>query len=332
MGDSEPRSSEDGQTGGAVKQSRLAAGLALAVALGATGGMSTGCDRLTETTEAPVAEPPAAEPAQAQPPEKAAPVKQPEPPSLTEWVVSPGNDQPEGEPGHRLQQTATGIEVCYVPAGTFTMGSADDDRDAFDDERPAHKRRVDAFWIGRTEVTVGQWRSVMGSVPGKWNDQGDDHPVVEVTWHEAVDFCQRLGLALPTEAQWEYAARGPESRRYPWGHEWDPGKCCNHGNAGPGGQTFPVGSLPEDRSWCGAMDMAGNVFEWCTDWYDEDAHVRYARGDLAPASVGRYRAVRGASWLNGDPKNFRAASRNYLREPQNRFASQGFRCTRRAEQ
>ena len=91
------------------------------------------------------------------------------------------------------------------------------------DELPVHEVELDGFWIGRTEVTVTQWRRVMKKVPD-FNDRGDDHPVVNVTWNDCREFCRRAGLALPTEAQWEYAARGPRSLRFPWGEQWEEGR------------------------------------------------------------------------------------------------------------
>jgi len=99
------------------------------------------------------------------------------------------------------------------------------------------------------------------------NEQGDDRPVVNVSRVDCLGFCGKLGVSLPTEAQWEFAARGPEGRAYPWGDDWDAAKCCNADNLGPGGSTFPSGTLAQDASFCGALDLAGNVREWCGDFY-----------------------------------------------------------------
>ena len=242
------------------------------------------------------------------------------------WVVSPENDKAESEAGYRVLHEATGIELVYVPGGTFMMGSADDDPDACDEEKPRHEHPVDAFWIGRTEVTVRQWGSVTGPVP-EGNDQGDDHPVAFVSWDDCQEFCGKLGLALPTEAQWEYAARGPQNRVYPWGDEWDEKECCSSDNQGPGGSTFPVGSFPQGASWCGALDMTGNVSEWCMDWYDEDACKSYATGDLTPPSRGSHRVLRGGSWVSHDSWFFRCPCR-YFGIPSYRGSLVGFRCAR----
>jgi len=254
------------------------------------------------------------------------------------WVVSPRNEKAEGEAGYRILHEETGIELVYVPGGTFMMGSADDDPDASSSEKPQHAHPVDAFWIGRTEVTVGQWRSVMGSVPGqyadspyhaKYNDQGDDHPVVMVTWEDCQEFCHKLGLELPTEAQWEYAARGPENRVYPWGNKWDKAKCCNGQDRGPDDRTSPVGSFPQGASWCGALDMAGNVLEWCADWY-EHVYKSYAQGDFTPPSTGAFRVLRGGDWFSSNPRDYRCAYRDHYISGEiiDRASNVGFRCAR----
>ena len=243
------------------------------------------------------------------------------------WVVSPENDKAEGEAGYRILHEETGIELLYVPGGTFMMGSADDDLDARADEIPQHEHPVEAFWIGRTGVTVGQWRSVMGSVPGMFNDQGDNHPVVEVGWGDTQEFCDKAGLRLPTEPEWEYAARGPENPKYSWGDDCDKTKCCNGGNRGPGDRTFPVGSFPEGASWCGALDMSGNVWEWCADCHDPDAYRSYAKGDLAPPSTGLRKVLRGGTWFYVDPRYVRCAFRGGS-APSYRDLNVGFRCAR----
>jgi len=200
-----------------------------------------------------------------------------------------------------------GIALVWVPGGSFMMGSTDEDvayavreldtkREWLEDEQPAHRVELSGFWMGKTEVTVAQWRSVMGSAPSG-NDRGDDHPVVYVSWDDCVEFCEKAGLELPTEAQWEYAARGSDSRRYPWGDDWDEDRLCWSDNQGPGGRTFPVGSFPSGASWCGALDMVGNVWEWCADWYDEDYYADSPPRDPPGPTSGRGRVLRGGSWL-----------------------------------
>ncbi len=229
--------------------------------------------------------------------------------------------QPDTHAGQEIAGPA-GIPLVWVPGGKFMMGTSDGEVR----ERPVHEVELDGFWIGKTEVTVAQWRSVMGSVPG-FNDQGYDHPVVFVTWAACQEFCQKTGLSLPTEAQWEYAARGPESKEYPWGNEWDPERLCWDENRGPGGSTFPVGSFPQGASWCGALDMAGNVWEWCADWHDEDYYRQSPPRNPTGPATGTCPVVRGGSWQCHNPRTFRCAYRLDL-GPGGHLVGQGFRCAR----
>ncbi len=215
-----------------------------------------------------------------------------------------------------------GIVMVWVPGGSFMMGS----EDGHSDEKPVHRVELSGFWIGKTEVTIGQWRSVMGTKPRRLKDESDDHPMRYVAWWQASRFCNKLGVELPTEAQWEYAARGSDSRRYPWGDTWDEKKCCNEDNEGPGGRTFPVGSFPSGASWCGALDMAGNVYEWCADWYNYYYGSSPARDPAGPPS-GSYRVLRGGSWCK-NASNCRSAYRSCLGVPTYSSSSSGFRISR----
>ncbi|HCU38086.1 MAG TPA: hypothetical protein DGT21_22430 [Armatimonadetes bacterium] len=228
------------------------------------------------------------------------------------------------KPGTRAAQEIAGpggLPLVWVPGGSFMMGSTNEQVryalqnpnakvESLANEQPAHQVALSGFWLGKTEVTVAQWRAVMGSVPGTSNDRGDSHPVVEVGWGDANLFCQRLGLKLPTEAQWEYAARGPESLQFPWGNEWDAERVCWTGNKGPGGKTFPVGSFPSGASWCGALDMAGNAWEWCADWWDKDYYKSSPVQDPPGPNGGGGHALRGGSW-GIDSSHLRSASRGY---------------------
>lgn len=203
---------------------------------------------------------------------------------------------PWQRPGARAGEEVAGPDggrMVWVPAGEFMMGSAD----GAPDERPMHRVRLSrGFWLGKTEVTVAQWRrycqqagvplAVEIFVP-------EDHPMSGVSWFDVQNYCRFYGLALPTEAQWEWAARGPEGRRYPWGNRWDPRRCSNKENPGPEGFTFPVGSFPAGASWCGALDMAGNLAEWCADWYSEAGYAGTPEVDPQGPAQGTERVWRG---------------------------------------
>jgi formylglycine-generating enzyme required for sulfatase activity len=240
------------------------------------------------------------------------------------------------------------MEMVSVPAGDFVMG--EDDADASDCERPKHRHSMDRpYWIGRKDVTWGQYlafcrASAHGepSMPFWWEtppEGYDVHPVVDVTWEDAEEFCSWANLTLPSEAEWEKAARGTDGRKWPWGNAWEPGSRCNFADLScpvmsmqQNGEsadiafkkrgvawdpdhsdgyafTSPVDSFPEGASPVGALDMAGNVYQWCEDGYDTSVYARYAKGDFAPPLGGPDRVVRGGSW-SADARACRSSSRS----------------------
>lgn len=202
---------------------------------------------------------------------------------------------PGSTAGEERQGPDGGMYV-WVPPGGFLMGAETGDPD----EKPLHRVRITAgFWLSKCEITNAQYRRFCEATGREFpahSDQTEDHPVHSVTWHDAAAYCAHHGLRLPTEAEWEYAARGPESRTYPWGNEWAVDRCCWGGNLGPERRTFPVGSLPEGRSWCGAMDMVGNVREWCADWMSESYYGASPEADPEGPGSGEQRACRGGGW------------------------------------
>ena len=158
-----------------------------------------------------------------------------------------------------------GVVMVLVPAGCFEMGSTDGDTD----EQPTHQQCFDTpFWIDRDEVTwgqIGDCQADQGCVlsaectPNPWSSEADE-PVNCLTWREAQAICAWRGARLPSEAEWEYAARGPDGLVYPWGNTFDAERVVYEATSG--GRVASVGSLPSGASWVGARDMSGNVWEW----------------------------------------------------------------------
>jgi formylglycine-generating enzyme required for sulfatase activity len=189
--------------------------------------------------------------------------------------------------------------MITIPAGEFTMGSD------VEDERPPHLVFVDAFEMDKLEVTNQEFERFVqetGYVTDaekagdtSWRYYAKDkpqHPVVKVSWNDAVAYCGWAGKRLPTEAEWEKAARGTDARSYPWGNQWDAAKA-NAKEAGIRGTTA-VGGFPAGASPYGVMDMAGNVAEWTTDWFKA-----YPGGDFYSPYFGeKYRVIRGGAWFS----------------------------------
>ena len=260
------------------------------------------------------------------------------------------------------------LEMVAVPAGDFTMGA--DDSDAPDWEKPKHTHPMEhSYWIGRNDVTRGQYtayRTATGRAePAKpyFDDEltegTDRQPIIMVSWDDAKAYCAWAGLVLPTEAEWEKAARGADGRKYPWGDSWDhtranyldascPGDTIMMGNgktldehmAAFGGRdmvnsdgfpyTSPVGSFPTGASPYGALDMAGNVFNWCEDWWDEAGFPRSIQGDFSPPQGGSWRVDRGSSWGNPGRLACRTSMR-YGYAPSERNEHLGFRVVLRTD-
>ncbi len=216
---------------------------------------------------------------------------------------------------HVVTQTFGGVPMVLVPPGCFTMGNNDSRRD----ERPTSQVCFQrAYWIDRTEVTNAQYGS-------EGHFSGPNRPRENLLWSEARDFCAKQGDRLPTEAEWEYAARGPDSYIYPWGNALNDNDLVFDRN--DPGTTEDVGSKPGGVSWVGALDMAGNVFEWVSSIYKPYPYN---------ASDGRENSNDTTS-----PRVYRGGNRSYLdfaagatmrfhMDPNERDWFVGFRCARDA--
>lgn len=237
-----------------------------------------------------------------------------------------------------------GMTVFFVPASDFNMGGSDLDQHADGNELPTHLVYLDGYWIDETEVTNRQYNICVEAgicAPSKYSGNelynGEDYPVVGVAWQDALDYCTWAGGRLATEAEWEYAAKGKEGLIYPWGNEYDGNilnACdvnCSESWADPdiddGYQnSAPVGSYPEGASWVGALDMAGNVWEWVEDWCGE-----YEEGYLdnpAGPNDGYCKIIRGGAWASppaGLRTTYRIINTSEI-NPGIRHPNIGFRC------
>ena len=226
------------------------------------------------------------------------------------------------------------MTLVYVPEGEFEMGS----QEFLDNEKPVHTVYLDAYWIDRTEVTNAQFQQCVGAgvctpPSSSSSDTRDsyygsssyaDYPVIYVDWNQASNYCQWAGRRLPTEAEWEKAARGTDGRIYPWGNQSPASNYLNYDKST--GDTTAVGSYPEGASPYGTLDMAGNVWEWVADW--NDAGYYSSQNDwINPAgpSSGEVRVLRGGSVVNSHLNIVRSATRGGGK-PSLAYDLIGFRC------
>ena len=217
-----------------------------------------------------------------------------------------------------------GMKFKKIPAGSFMMGSPEDEKGRDDDEGPRHKVIISRpFYIGVYEVTQKQYEKVMGKNPSEY--KGSYRPVEEVSWNDAKKFCEKLSemegnrtYRLPTEAEWEYACRAGTKTAYYWGDEMDGEYCWYDENSN---NTDPVGTRKPNK-W-GLYDMSGNVWEWCEDWYSNSEYPSFERRDPKGPSSGSRRVNRGGGWRTS-PGNCRSANRSNL-TPRNTPGALGFR-------
>ncbi len=235
------------------------------------------------------------------------------------------------------------MEFVRVPAGEFLMGSDPaKNKEAHNDELPQHRVCLSEFYIGKYPVTNTQYAAFVEATgyevqkewiktkkEGSYPVGGENHPATYVIWYDAVAFCnwfsQESGhiISLPTEAEWEKAARGTDGRTYPWGQGIDSTRA-NYWGKEKGKETTPVDAHPAGISPYGALDMAGNIWEWINDWYDADYYAKSpAENPTGPQDTGS-KVVRGGSWHYVENYIRTAYRDEYL--PGNRSYNMGFRC------
>jgi formylglycine-generating enzyme required for sulfatase activity len=247
---------------------------------------------------------------------------------------------PTPPPPTRVRPTDEQVMV-YVPAGEFFMGSPVDDPLADEDEWPRHAVYVDGFWMDRTEITNQQYHlcvEAKGCEPASYqssNFAGAQLPVVGVDWFQAAAYCEWTGARLPSEAEWEKAARGLDGRVYPWGFQFEGDRLnyCDQNciqdwkdsDVDDGYKyTAPVGSYPTGASPYGVLDLSGNVWEWTADWYAADYYTQTPyRNPTGPAS-GQQRVIRGGAW-HYTGRSLRSVNR-HKDTPIFRYDKTGFRC------
>ncbi len=248
------------------------------------------------------------------------------PPAMTFLVT---NDQGYKE----YKNEKDGSTLIEITAGAFTIGSDD-------------TVNLDAYYIGKYEVTNKQYKNFCDSTGRSYPEDPNfdgmpdyvtnypDYPVVNVSWDDAAAYCDWAGLRLPTEAEWERSARGTDGREYPWGNDEPDADGLYRANWGEGEDhtvwkkdgyeyTAPVGCYERGRSLCGCYDMAGNVWEWCSDWYDENYYDTSPEQNPQGPSSGTDRVDRGGSWQS-NPGPLRSTNRAWDK-PAYRNYDLGFR-------
>ena len=182
--------------------------------------------------------------------------------------------------------------MVFVAGGTFQMGSNSES-----DEKPIHTVTISGFFMDKTEVTQAEYRKVMGKTPSSFSGC-DDCPVEKVSWHDANAYAKKVGKRLPTEAEWEYAARGGnKSKGYAYSGSNDLDAVAWYNN-NSGSKTHPVAQKQPNE--LGLYDMSGNVWEWCSDWYDEGYYSGSPQTDPQGSNSGKSRVLRGGSWYSND--------------------------------
>ncbi|MEW6030094.1 MAG: formylglycine-generating enzyme family protein [Chloroflexota bacterium] len=238
--------------------------------------------------------------------------------------------------GSTMVSPKDGMVMVYVPEGEFEMGSDSGEKD----EQPVHTIYLDAFWIDQTEVTNAMYAQCVqagkckqprsGKSFTRWsyynNPEFENHPVVFVDWYDARTYCEWASRRLPTEAEWEKAARGADGRVYPWGDSSPNANLLNFDS--DFGDTAEVGRYSAGASPYSALDMAGNVWEWVYDWYGESFYASSLMSNPTGPASGGYRVIRGGAWNSLTYENFVQSAFRGSHLPDVTSYSLGFRCAR----
>jgi len=225
-----------------------------------------------------------------------------------------------------------GMSQVYVPAGSFAMG----DEGEPDENSPQHIVTLKGFWVDQVEVSNALYEKCVAAGKcieptlrlnpfyGKWIYR--NYPVTYVSWFQAADYCAWAGRRLPTEAEWEKAARGTDSRKFPWGNERPNPRLANYADSLIG-EPLPVDRYPLGASPYGALNMVGNVREWIADWYDANYYMNTPLNNPSGPETGFERSLRSGAY-DADANEILTTSR-YKHEPQSAGLSRGFRCVER---
>jgi sulfatase modifying factor 1 len=209
--------------------------------------------------------------------------------------------------------------MVWISGGSFGMGSPDGEGAA--DEHPHHAVKVNGFYMDKTEVTQAEYEHVMGQNPTYFKDC-PNCPAENVAWIGANEYCKKVGKRLPTEAEWEYAARAGTQTKYYWGNEMDSSFAWYDKNSNQ--RTHPIAQKRPNPF--GLADMSGNVWEWCADWYESTYYQEKISDNPKGPDTGQYRVMRGGSWAFGG-YSLRCACRNWG-SPVASSSYVGFRCVR----
>jgi len=237
-------------------------------------------------------------------------------------------------PGSTRMSEVDGMVQVFVPAGEFVMGAEANTKRDFSNKSPAHSVYLEAFWMDQSEVTNAMYARCVqagectftvenAATDIHYHDPAyADHPVVYVKWEWAAAYCQWVGRRLPTEAEWEKAARGTDERKYPWGNEAPNAGRLNFNDLV--GDTTPVGSYPAGKSPYGILDLAGNVREWVADWFSAQYYQNSPFKNPFGPVKGQLKVLRGGSFKDGYAGVL--ATTRFSHDPGSPGMNRGFRC------